>query len=120
MTPEQQGYHLPFATSIGRYHREPMYVLSLRHRVHDYDTWKQVWDERQGARLSGNVIGHRLARSISDPNLIEVVMEFASREDAEAYRDYMELPQTREALARAGVEEHAPMWIGDQVDAASY
>jgi hypothetical protein len=32
----------------------------------------------------------------------------------------MELPQAREALARAGVEEHAPMWIGDGVDVASY
>ena len=47
-------------------------------------------------------------------------MDFASRADAEAYRDYMDEPQTREALARAGVEEHAPMWIGEQIETASY
>lgn len=47
-------------------------------------------------------------------------MEFASRVDAEAYRSHMEEPPTREALARAGVEEHAPMWIGEQVEAISY
>ena len=47
-------------------------------------------------------------------------MEFASQADAEAHRDYMKKPETREALARAGVEEHAPMWIGEQVEAVSY
>ena len=57
---------------------------------------------------------------MTDPQEVEVVMEFASRADAEAYRDYMEQPQTRETLARAGVEEHAPMWIGEQVEGVSY
>ena len=47
-------------------------------------------------------------------------MEFASQADAEAYRDYMERPQTREALARAGVQEHAPMWIGEHIETTSY
>jgi hypothetical protein len=32
----------------------------------------------------------------------------------------MEQPQTREALAHAGVEEHAPTWIGEQVEAITY
>jgi hypothetical protein len=32
----------------------------------------------------------------------------------------MDKPETREALARAGVEEHARMWIGEQVEAVSY
>jgi hypothetical protein len=32
----------------------------------------------------------------------------------------MNQPQTREALAQAGVEEHAPMWIGEQIEVASY
>jgi hypothetical protein len=32
----------------------------------------------------------------------------------------MEKPETRDALARAGVEEHVPMWIGEQVEAVSY
>jgi len=97
-----------------------MYLLTLRHVVRDFDAWKRVWDERQDARLSGKVTGHRLARSAAAPNEVEVVMEFATREDAEAYRDYMEQPQTREALARAGVEQHAAMWIGEQIDAATY
>jgi hypothetical protein len=97
-----------------------VFVLSLRHRVQDFEAWKSVFDERFEARLAGRAIGHRLARSAADPSEVEVVMEFASRGDAEAYRDYMDQPNTRAALARAGVEEHAPMWIGEQVEAVSY
>ena len=97
-----------------------MFVLSLRHRVRDYEAWKSVFDERLDTRLAGRVVGHRLARSAGDPSEVEVVMEFASRADAEAYLEYMEKPETRDALARAGVEEHVPMWIGEQVEAVSY
>ena len=97
-----------------------MFVLSLRHQVQDFDAWKRVFDERLDTRLAGRVTGHRLARSATDPREVEVVMEFGSQADAEAYREYMDRPETREALARAGVEEHAPMWIGEQVEAVSY
>ena len=97
-----------------------MFVLSLRHRVDDFDAWKAVFDERLDARIDGEVTGHRLTRSVGDPREVEVVMEFASQADAEAYRDYMEGPQTREALARAGVQEHAPMWIGEHIETTSY
>lgn len=97
-----------------------MYVLSLRHRVRDFDAWKRVWDERRNARLAGKVTGHRLTRSAEDPNEVEVVMEFVSRADAEAYRAYMEEPETRAALERAGVRRHAPMWIGEHVESATY
>jgi hypothetical protein len=97
-----------------------VFVLSLRHRVRDFEEWKRVFDERLDARLAGRVMGHHLARSATDPREVEVVMEFASQTDAESYRDYMEKPETREALGRAGVEEHAPMWIGEQVEAVAY
>lgn len=96
------------------------YVLSLRHRVRDFDSWRVVFDQRLDARLQGKVTGHRLTRSVADPSEVEVVMEFASQADAEAYRDYMERPETRAALAKGGVEGHTPMWIGIQIDAASY
>lgn len=97
-----------------------MFVLSLRHRVRDFDAWKRVFDERVDARLEGKATGHRLTRAVADQSEVEVVMEFASLADAEAYRDYMEKPETREALARAGVEDHAPMWIGEHVEASAY
>jgi hypothetical protein len=97
-----------------------VFVLSLRHKVQDFDAWKRVFDERLDARRSGRVVGHRLARAAADSREVEVVMEFASRADPEAYRKYMDKPETRAALSRAGVDEHAPMWIGEQVETVSY
>ena len=79
-----------------------------------------MWNDRLEARQAGRVIGHRLTRSATDPNEVEVVMQFAVQGDAEAYRDYMNMAETRSALAAAGVEEHAPMWIGEEIEAASY
>lgn len=32
-----------------------MFVLSLRHRVGDFEAWKAVFDERLDARLAGKV-----------------------------------------------------------------
>jgi heme-degrading monooxygenase HmoA len=97
-----------------------MYVLALRHRVRDYDSWKRVFDGRLDDRVKGDVVGHRLTRSVLDPNEVEVVMRYRSREAAEAYRDYMQRPETREALTRAGVEEQAPLWIGEVAEARDY
>jgi hypothetical protein len=45
-----------------------VFVLSLRHRVRDFEAWKAVFDERLDARLKGKVTGHRLTRSAEDPN----------------------------------------------------
>lgn len=78
---------------------EAMFILTLRHRLGDFESWKVVRDERLEARLGGKATGHRLTRSVADPNEVEVVMA---------------------ALARAGVEEHVPMWIGGTIDVASY
>src|SRR5205085_10117462 len=73
------------------------YVLSLRHRVADFDAWKSVFDQRLDARVNGEVTGHRLTRGAMDPNEVEVAMEFASRADAQAYREYMDQRATRQA-----------------------
>ncbi|MGN6722385.1 MAG: hypothetical protein ACTHJM_07215 [Marmoricola sp.] len=97
-----------------------MFVLTLRHRVRDFDEWKKVFDERLSARQEGRVVGHRLTRGVTDPNEVEVAMFYGSLADAEAYERYMNDPHTREVLANAGVEQHAPMWIGDQLEAVTY
>jgi hypothetical protein len=44
-----------------------VFVLSLRHRVRDFDSWKRVFDERLDARLKGKVTSHRPTRSTTDP-----------------------------------------------------
>jgi hypothetical protein len=97
-----------------------VFLLTVRHHVRDFDSWKRVFDDRLAARIKGKVTGHRLNRSVTDPNEVEVVMEFASLADSESYRAYMEQPDTRAALARAGVAEHGLMWVSEQIEAISY
>jgi hypothetical protein len=56
------------------------FVLSFRHRVRDFESWKAVFDDRLDARLNGKVTGHRLARSTSDPSeVVRLVVEALAR-----------------------------------------
>jgi hypothetical protein len=61
------------------------FVLTRIH-VNDYDAWKPMFDsDPPGARKAAK--GHRILRSVDDPNEVFVQVEFASRDDAKAARE---------------------------------
>jgi hypothetical protein len=63
-----------------------MAFIVTRINVGDYDAWKPMFDKDDpGARRSAKA--HRVLRGVENPNEVFVVVEFASREDAEAARD---------------------------------
>jgi hypothetical protein len=67
----------------------------LAHFEADYDEWKPMFDsDPAGRRQSAK--GHIISRGVADPNQIFVRTEFASVEDAKAFR---------ERLLAAGVME---------------
>jgi hypothetical protein len=52
----------------------------------DYDKWKQMFDsDPAGRKDSGK--GHRVFRSVADPNTVFVSVEFASADDANTFRE---------------------------------
>jgi hypothetical protein len=60
--------------------------MMTRIQVEDYDLWKQMFDSdpfdiRKAAK------GHRLLRSVDDPNELSVSVEFASADEATAARE---------------------------------
>jgi hypothetical protein len=60
-----------------------MAFMLTRVHVDDYDAWKPMFDsDPPGVRKSAK--GHRLFRSVEDPNEVFVQVEFASSEDARA------------------------------------
>jgi hypothetical protein len=60
-----------------------MTFLMTRIHVNDYDAWKPMFDsDPPGARRSAK--GHRILRSVEDPNEVFVQVEFASAGDARA------------------------------------
>lgn len=62
-----------------------MVFFLTRLNVGDYDRWKPQFDEDgPGARKGGR--GHRLFRSVDDPGIVYILVEFATREDAEEGR----------------------------------
>jgi hypothetical protein len=52
----------------------------------DYDKWKQMFDsDPAGRKDSGK--GHRVFRSVADPNTVFVSVEFPSVDDANSFRE---------------------------------
>ena len=63
-----------------------MAFMLTRIQVDNYDTWKPIFDsDPPGARKAAK--GHRLLRSLEEPNDVFVRVEFGSPEEAKAARD---------------------------------
>jgi hypothetical protein len=60
-----------------------MAFIRSRFDVGDYDAWKQTFDADPGGRRQSGK-GHRIYRSVSNPNDVFVATEFNSIEDAQA------------------------------------
>ena len=79
--------------------------MMTRIQVEDYDLWKQMFDSdpfdiRKAAK------GHRLLRSVDDPNELSVSVEFESAEEATA---------ARERLVSSGVFDRVTLKSGPTV-----
>lgn len=56
--------------------------------VGDYDTWKEGFDADPAGRKQ-TAKGHMISRSIDNPSEVFVRVEFASTDEAKAFRDRM-------------------------------
>lgn len=82
-----------------------MAFMLTRIQVDDYDAWKPIFDsDPPGARKAAK--GHRLLRSLEEPNDVFVQVEFGSAEDAKA---------ARERLLASGVLERVTVKAGPTV-----
>jgi hypothetical protein len=63
-----------------------MAFIMSRFQVGDYDVWKQMFDADPAGRKS-SAKGHRLFRSVADPNEVFIATEFSSVEEAQAFRE---------------------------------
>lgn len=63
-----------------------MAFMLTRINVDDYDAWKPMFDsDPPGARKAAK--GHRILRSLEEPNEVFVQVEFATSDDANAARE---------------------------------
>ena len=66
-----------------------MALMLMGFEVDDYDEWKQTFDSDPGGRKAV-AKGHRLSRSVENPNEIYLAVEYASVDDAKAVLSRLE------------------------------
>jgi quinol monooxygenase YgiN len=76
-------------------------VMLIDHRVEDFDTWRQFYDEVRGWQHERGVHFQQVLRHSDDPNRVVVTHAFDDRAAAEAFANNSEL---QEAMGRAGVD----------------
>ena len=94
-----------------------MAKVIVQHHVVDYDRWLLVFKEHQAIRQSHGATGHSVNRSVSDPNTIVIVTDFATLEGARAFSQDPSLPA---AMERGGVDGAPQVWIVEEADAKQY
>ncbi len=76
-----------------------VYVL-ITHAVEDFAKWKPMYDAYQLEPINPRSKGDMVFQSAENPNLVTVLSEFESREDADRMLDSEEL---KNAMHQAGV-----------------
>jgi hypothetical protein len=66
-----------------------MVTLHIENQVHDYDTWKTVFDKFDRERRSRGMRSYRIVRAADDPSRVLVDMEFDSTTRAEEFREFL-------------------------------
>ncbi len=90
-----------------------MIVVAIQHPVADYEAWKKVYDEENPVAL-GHAVFARVNRSVDDANKIAVVAGFESLDKAQGF---LNNPELKEAMQRAGVEGEPRIEIYEEVEA---
>jgi hypothetical protein len=89
------------------------YVMA-RLELPDYDEWKQRFDGDPAGRVQA-AEGHRLYRSVENPNEVIVQVEFESAEKAKSFREGL--------LASGAIDDlklPAPPAVVEETEAVAY
>jgi quinol monooxygenase YgiN len=91
--------------------------MIVRHRVANFETWKQVFEEMEGARKAHGWIGYELHRDAADPNVVTIVNHMKDLAGAKAYGAS---PELRAAMAKGGIQGPPELFFLDDVEARRY
>ena len=88
----------------------------LNFETDDYDSWKSMFDSDPAGRKQAG-LGHTVSRNPDNPNDVFVRVDFASVDDARAFRDRL---LASGALDRAGVNVKMGPTVIDPVESVTY
>lgn len=79
-------------------------TLHIENTVHDFDSWKQVFDKFDRFRADNGVLSYRVTRRTDDPHEVVVELDFDSTDVAEAFsralQKVWQSPQSQQQLVR--------------------
>jgi heme-degrading monooxygenase HmoA len=79
---------------------ESMATLLVKHRVGNFEKWRQVFDRLEALREKHGFIAHSVHRDATDPNIVVIVNRVKSMSDA---KDYGQSQVLHDAMAEDGV-----------------
>ena len=77
-----------------------MIHVLVRHKVADYNRWKEVFDSHLNARKHAGETGFRLFQSVDDPREVVLLLDWESVDEA---RRFMTSDELRKRMQEAGV-----------------
>jgi len=77
-----------------------MTQLFIRHKVKDYDSWKEGFDSALDFRTSNGELESQVYRNSDDPNDITVITKF---NNIDAAKEYAGLPELKDKMTEIGV-----------------
>lgn len=66
-----------------------MFTLRIEHSVPDFDRWKQAFDSDPADRKGSGVHAYRVLRSVEDPSLVMIDLDFDRLSEAEGLLEKM-------------------------------
>ena len=85
----------------------------VRHHVHDYPAWREVYDGAATMQAENGVRAKAVFRELDDPHTVIVTHDF---DDADAAHAFFALPGLKERMEAAGVDSEPEVWLAEMVD----
>ncbi|MDO8588802.1 MAG: hypothetical protein Q7T82_17365 [Armatimonadota bacterium] len=90
-----------------------MTFLLVRHKVRDYDKWKDGFDKDEPHRWASGSKGGLVLRNADDPSEVVVVLEW---DNSKAVREFARSQELRERMKREGVSDEPDIYVMDEAD----
>ena len=94
-----------------------MTILEIEHPVHDYDSWKAVFDADATHRKQSGMRRYRITRLVENPSYVVVLTEFDGSREAE---DFLARMRQAWTLVVGKVIESPRARIADVVEHKEY
>jgi hypothetical protein len=88
----------------------------IRHKVDDFATWKELYNEGAQMRKDHNVLADNVYRDPDDPNMAMVHLQFADVSAAKAQVARLDSDEFRSMAKTIGLHlDMREVWIGENV-----